>query len=130
MTLRRNHAGVSKAASYTVRRKAEPRELCSWPKRPPLAAQSQNSPSSRRRQKQYQSAAGLRGGHQVAVPAPAGERHLVAALEAVAAQHELGVQHGGGAVAEAQAHALPGADGADGPPVALAGRVVGDVGLK
>ena len=58
MTLRRNHAGVSKAASYTVRRKAEPRELCSWPKRPPLAAQSQNSPSSRRRQKQYQSAAG------------------------------------------------------------------------
>ena len=73
---------------------------------------------------------GLRGGHQVAVPAPAGERHLVAALEAVAVQHELGVQHGGGAVAEAQAHALPGADGADGPPVALAGCVVGDVGLK
>ena len=35
MTLRRNHSGVSKPRSYTVRRKPSPRVLISWPKRPP-----------------------------------------------------------------------------------------------
>ena len=61
MTLRRNQAGVSKPRSYTVRRKPSPRELMSWPKRPPCPAQSQYSPPARPSRKTYHSAAASSG---------------------------------------------------------------------